>query len=639
MKRLTTCLALLFLLLSNNVYAQEETFSDYFGSSEDYALRELVKETNGRVDTLLGRCVDSIFANNIEAVLEMSREIVAEYPEHPFGYLMRSVAWADLDNPTGAMEDIDRTIELAPEMMIGYTMKSRYYLFEDDVKSARRTLATAAEQIPNQPDPPFLLGALDYREGHTIKARKQWEESVARDSCYSPARVAILAQRAGAGRLGKGVKELESLLNCENVSPDIFHLLAVAERYRNNDERAMEHVNVALDLDPGKVNSLSLRSKLYTKAEKYVEAVEDLYDVFAGLSSPRRRIIIATFLGDRQEKMEGALNYYMRHQGTFEKDHRYQLAKQLIHFYSASEFDEKKVTREALSSSFDNEASTLYFAALCKTNFTDDDAEIMELFDAALARDPNIPDIYRIKGKYYLAEENYREAYAAFRLLSEQQPNNKVAFHGMATVLQASGRTKAAVNLYNKVLAIDSTDVEALLQMGDIGLNNSNYKGALHYYSKYVAETDDQATVRHNLAVCHYMTGDMDAAGLDLAELSDYYLTNNKQALNLRGLVRLSQDSLELALADFNQIIFRDKTDLDAHYNRAQVYHKMQDWRQCIANLNLVLEQQPDNPFALYDRAIAKFEIGQNTACADLQRAIELGKEVPPEILGKICGP
>lgn len=637
MKRIIHLLFAL-LLFSGTAFTQDETFSDYFGSSEDYAFRQLLKNTEGRVDTLLGKCIDSIFANNLEAVLAMSRDIVTEYPEQPFGYLMRSIAWADLDNPTAAMDDINLALELAPDLMIAYTVKSRYYLYDEDVKNARLTMVTASERLPDRPEPPFLTGALDYRE-HPIRARKLWEESVARDSCYAPARVAILVQRAGAGRLGKGIKELEELLDCEDVSSDVFYLLALAEESRNNDGKAMEYANITLDLSPGWAKPLRVRSRLYAENDRYVEAVEDLYDVFAANSSPRRRIVIRNNMGGWYYKIEAAFNYYMQYQGTYKKEYRDMLAKQLIYLYSASDFDENKMMKEALRGPYGEEPATLYFAGIGETSYNDNKEKALKFFDAALSKDSNIPDIHRMKGEYSLGKDDFRGAYESFRALSELQPRNKVAFHGMATALEGVDKVKGTVNLYTKVLELDSTDVRALQKMGDIGFGNNNFKVAMKYYDKYLDEAEDMALIRHNRAVCRYLLGDISGAREDLAGLSGSYQANNIQAINLRGLVRMEQDSLDLALGDFNSIIFKESDNLDAHYNRARVYSKLKDWRQSVLNLDIVLEKEPENRPALFERALAKFELGDRTACGDLQKVIELGLNIDPEIVGKICGP
>lgn len=631
------CLLLLSVSAVSGQY--DETFSDYFSSSEDFALRQLASEAKGRTDTLLGRCIDSTFAGNVTAVHQLANEVLAISAVNPLGYFFRSVARADMDSIPLAYTDIDRAIELAPDLMLAYSTKAEYYMFDQQPKEARRTLELAEERLPDNPEPSFLLGAMDWAYDRKIKARKQWEVSVSRDSCYAPARMAILYQRYSMGRLGKGIGELERMLNCEEVSPDIFHLLAMAERQRGNDsEQAMEYINNAVDMAPGNPKYHFLRSLIHHEQGNNQDAVEDLYDVYAAGQTARRNTFQTLFPSER-EKMEAALNYYMRHKGTYPDDLRDLLTAQLMELEGYDQQALRKSTQTLLSSKFDRHAAVLYLAALGMMTYEKERANILALMAAALTVDPDISDIYRLRGIYYFQEEDYRAAYTEYSELLRIQPDAVAPLHGLAEILAATDRIKPAAHMYNKVLAIDSTDTRALAKLGSIYFNKNQYALARTYYDLYLEEKDDGATIRHNRANCRYLLGDIEGASEDLRSLSDFYRTNSLEAQNLRGILLTAQDSLSKAVFVFNGILFRNNEYTNAYMNRARVYAKSGEWEKCVADFNTVIKQEPENPFAYYERALAKAELSDPGACDDLRMAAELGYEIPDGMEGKICGP
>ncbi len=638
MKNILTLLTL-FLFTTTLSAQSAETFSDHFDSSEDFALRQLAQDIEGKADTLLGRCMDSIFTGNLQAILDLSNEVIRIAPDGAFGYLFRSIARADLDSMPQAMEDVDRAISLAPDLMLAYSTKSRFYLSQEDWKEARVTLETAGERMPERPEPIFLLGVINWNREQKIKARKQWETSVERDSCYVPARIAMLMQRLNVGRLGKGIRELEELLECRDVSPEIFYLLAYGENLRGKGEKAMAHINDALDLSPGQANYLRLRSRFFNERGDNEAAVEDLYDVYAAGSTRRRRLFINTSLATGREQMEAALNYYILRKNSYSPELRAFLATQLMNLNGNDDLTTRKLNSELLSSAYAKEAAVNYYAALAETDYGGALDEALPLMESALNADPNIPDLYRLRGEYFLEKEEYRNAFADFTSLLELQPENLIPLHGMAKVFEATNRSRPAVNMYNRILAIDSTDLLALSRLGMIQMDQANFTVARVYFDLYLAEKEDQATIRHNRATCLYMLGDNEGASADLRQLSDFYMANDLEAKNLSGVIHTEQDSLKLALSEFNAILFKDNGYLNAYLNRSRVYAKQKDWEKCIADLDIVITAASDAAYAFYERAIAKAAFGKSDACDDLQQAVSLGYAVPPEVLGKICGP
>jgi tetratricopeptide (TPR) repeat protein len=118
--------------------------------------------------------------------------------------------------------------------------------------------------------------------------------------------------------------------------------------------------------------------------------------------------------------------------------------------------------------------------------------------------------------------------------------------------------------------------------------------------------------------------GQFDLAETQWAKLIEL-LPQEAAVWSNRGNVRVRQNNLEGALADYTQAIALAPTEGDPYLNRGAVWEAMGQWEKAIADYNYVLSLNPDDPAAYNNRGNA--EAGQNDwelAIADYQAAITL---------------
>ncbi len=97
-----------------------------------------------------------------------------------------------------------------------------------------------------------------------------------------------------------------------------------------------------------------------------------------------------------------------------------------------------------------------------------------------------------------------------------------------------------------------------------------------------------------------------------------------------RGNTRVSQNQLELAIADYNQAIKLAPDAPDPYLNRGTALASLGQWDEAIASYNRVLEIDPQDPAAFNNRGNAQAGLGAwNEAIADYKKAIELASEYP----------
>ena len=611
------------------VLPAQQTLSGNFASSDAYGVRELSVRLAAEDDELLGRVIDSLEAAAPSAALDLLRQATPDPAARPLVHLFRGMAHFDLQNLKAAKAQVDSALQLEPTLMMGYQILVSYHLQREETDQARNTCRRAAAAVPGAPEPSFLLGALEYADGSPVRARQAWEESVRLDPCYVPARLAILMQRIGAGRLNKGTKEVKELLGCDELNADVHHLMGAIAHYQGEVPQAIRHLNTALSLDMDNPRYLFFRSDLLREEQRYEEALNDLYYAYAARASRRSGPELdAEELSNRSKEMEYALNYF-RYEGRFDRDKHPVYARFLLALELRDVEELRRADRELEKLGETGKAGFEYFrilAAVRSTYVPDVDSARIA---AVLLTDPDITDLYRLLGQRQLNEGNFPGAFASFRSMAEREPASIAAHKGMAGALLAAERRTAAKHLLTQVLALDSTDTYALANMGDLHLHDGDHARALPYYARVAEHRPHDEVVRYHAALCAHRTGAYREALDHLNGIPEHAFTYDSRYPNLRGLVYLTLDSTDQAWMDFNTAIALNENFYEAYANRARVSILRGRFETARKELNFVLAEAPDLGIAYYLRALVRRQLGEAGDCDDLATAQALG--VPPD--------
>ncbi len=102
-------------------------------------------------------------------------------------------------------------------------------------------------------------------------------------------------------------------------------------------------------------------------------------------------------------------------------------------------------------------------------------------------------------------------------------------------------------------------------------------------------------------------------------------MPNNAAILSNRGNVRVSQNKIDAAIADYNQAIELAPDAADPYLNRGTAWEAQGKWQAAIDDYNRVLEINAEDAAAYNNRGNAKAGLGQwEDAIADYQKAFEL---------------
>ncbi|MEO0535336.1 MAG: tetratricopeptide repeat protein [Cyanobacteria bacterium P01_A01_bin.123] len=119
-------------------------------------------------------------------------------------------------------------------------------------------------------------------------------------------------------------------------------------------------------------------------------------------------------------------------------------------------------------------------------------------------------------------------------------------------------------------------------------------------------------------------TGEFAQAEIYWSKLLDL-LPENPALWSNRGNVRLSQNKLDAAIADYDQAIAIAPDAPDPYLNRGAAYEGLGRWQAAIADYNTVLSLEPNDVAAYNNRGNAQGGLGNwDAALADYQTAADL---------------
>jgi tetratricopeptide (TPR) repeat protein len=278
------------------------------------------------------------------------------------------------------------------------------------------------------------------------------------------------------------------------------------------------------------------------------------------------------------------------------------------------------------------------FAAKAKIEFENDNLkESLKLYGKAISIDTSKSDYYCERGQVYVQLNKFQEALLDFNKSIVLDNKNVDAFHNRAILYYSSqypdyaildnnealkyvkndtlkyilfnnrGNAKAmkrdfqgAYEDYLKVLDFDSTDIDALTNMGAILDDLGKDQEAIMYLERAIRVQPDFIGGYGNLAFRYIKLGDF-----------------------------------EKALSLNNKVISMDPESALAFNNRGFVYYKMGDYKNALIDVNKSLKMYPFNSYAFKNRALIYIaQKKKKASCNDIAKAIELGftKMYGPEV-------
>lgn len=159
------------------------------------------------------------------------------------------------------------------------------------------------------------------------------------------------------------------------------------------------------------------------------------------------------------------------------------------------------------------------------------------------------------------------------------------------------------------------------------------WQDSLHLWDDTLARHPDVPVARLNRALARHASGDLPGALADL----DHAIALQPEyakALGHRGVMRFQAGQIEPGLADLDRALILEPT-IDAYLNRGAIRLSNDDVVGALADFDRVVEADPYQPLAWSNRGLALVAAGRYAAAiGDFERALALAPGYPPALLG-----
>jgi tetratricopeptide (TPR) repeat protein len=205
-------------------------------------------------------------------------------------------------------------------------------------------------------------------------------------------------------------------------------------------------------------------------------------------------------------------------------------------------------------------------------------------------------------------------------------PKASLAFLGRGVLLAVRKRAyDRAIEDFDKVLAIEPDNLEALISRGDAFSQLGDMGRAMADLNRAVSLAPENATILIARGQVESRRGNFGGAGRDYAAALKSEPDNSDAMVNLAA-IESWQGKTESAIKLLDQAIALDNRNPLAFYNRGYAWFVLKAWDKAIADYSSAIEIDPQLGLAYNNRALARAIAGNDLvkALADSDTALKL---------------
>ena len=465
-------------------------------------------------------------------------------------YLERSKARFILNNIDGSHSDLDQILVQDPEYWLAYYYKGKLFTSTLDYSSALPYLEIAVENDVNIDDLLMLRGVARFEEN-------------ARDL---------------------GLEDFEKLLKSNTLSiSNRFKALFYYSRllFASGDlDLSLDAANQAYDINNQEISLLRHRGNLYRLLNMSGLAIQDLNKALS-LGYDNRDLYLYRALSyiqlDNHSKAELDLAKYLSLAQDADLNRPQALLEFSIVKFYLEDLDEALSNLDEVIALIPLELSSYaYRGAIHYENKSYQQA--IDDFNIGVKSGIFGNDIYLYRGnsKFYLGQ--YESALKDINTYLSRNPEQQESLYDVyinrAIIFYNLGYYEDALKDVNQSLEIKETG-EAYVHRANIHRYLDKIDACMNDLNRSLELGETHLDIYLSRGLIHSYNQDYELAEKDL----DLFLNNYEgfhkdefQAILKRGIARYHLDKFELALIDFNELLFRDSSITEAYRYRAEIY-------------------------------------------------------------------
>jgi len=241
----------------------------------------------------------------------------------------------------------------------------------------------------------------------------------------------------------------------------------------------------------------------------------------------------------------------------------------------------------------------------------------LKFFNKSLETKPANASAYYYMGYIYLYARKHSEAQKSFEAGLKYDPYSPQLLTGLAVIYNETGQHEKALKLMNKVTTKNPFFPEGFNQLGVTLHRMGNYDSAVVQFDKAIALDTAYSIAYNNRGSARFkkqLPPGIDTTRMQLA-VSDFSKalqidSNMLSALRNRAMAYAMLNETDAAFADFNKLLDKNPNDAEALFQRARLKYEQKDYKGAISDLINVKLIRPEFADTYTEMGKAKTRLG-----------------------------
>lgn len=511
----------------------------------------------------------------------------------------------------GAAEDALRKVVVRSPNEIGpLRALAALYLKTGRATQGAETLESALRRAPDNIALLQAAGEANLAAGNTSKAAQYYERASSLDKNSMASKVRLAQVKYAAGETGQAFKELESLSGSDQSQYQADLALIAAHLRRGEFNEALAAVATLEKKQPNNPLTYNVKGAAYAGMRDYTNArasFEKALQVQPGYFAAARNLAL---LDMQERKSDDARK---RYEAMLAKDpNNEQLLlgmAELLAMSGQSPAEVKTAIDRAIAAAPQSTRPRL--ALINYLGTVRDSKGALDAAKAAQAAFPDDPQVLEAVGVAQRTAGRSEEAVATFTRLVQLQPQNPTALMRLAEAQVAQKDYNAAIATLRKAASAEPDQNRALIALAQTFIVSGHPEDA-------IAEARGLQKDRPNRAIGYALEGEVQAAQAKwpqaAAAYRDAIAREPIPILAVRRYQALQKVGAGDASAFAAQWAKDHPKDVTLVAFLAQQSLARKDYKSAIANYEIAVKLQPDNPLILNNLAWALAETGDPKA-------------------------
>lgn len=400
---------------------------------------------------------------------------------------------------------------------------------------------------------------------------------------------AVVAYEAQNFKLAKELV-LQSLKTSPD-SPKVLILAGLLELHARSLLQAEIYLNKALQISPGDVTGRRLLVQTYLRGGQMAKALSTLQPLLEQ-SSPSAEVLALAgeaYLQSGDGKKADA--YFLRASKLNPADTRSRTALALLQLAKGN-VDAAFGELEQLAAS--DKGATANLALISAHMSRGEIGPAIKAVDALASKQPDKALAPELKGRLYLMQKDALAARKSFERALEIDPLYMPAVMNLAALDEKENKPDEAKNRFDRLLALDPKNVQALLAVVQLRAKAGAGKDEISGLLSNAIKLNPNEPAPRLLLVEHKLRSDEIKQALAAAQDAVGALPQNVALLDVLGQVQQAMGDLNQAVSTFNKVIAMQPQSPDAYVRLAAAQQAQKDVDGAAQSLKRALAIKPD---------------------------------------------